>query len=1724
MVRTTRRAISTDTAGSRRTAYVDDVIEQVDKLFKTHMVTSDNVFSIDNVNTLNSAYINCINKLNFTLNLINEKKTEIIGANEYASVIRPIFEKKFTDNDVSTNPYVCIHDVIPIFEGKYEYVYFFEPSSVNDNTDVFVKPLNNEQRILASIYTPFIELRKKYPEQSRFNLFNFYDWTDYSKVTLSICMPDILKPSGPWIRILCGVNITPYFPYITSVALIPQTYKTYLGKLQDLFNNYVNDDYDFSEGTIYQFGPNKSFNTLKVVSSIKYPQWNNQTIVSSYIPGSNIDMPAVIYNINVELNRNYTGMSVDEIVIVQYAIAEVYFIGVVKMIQVDGFDGLCYQIQEININETFPTSIRKIGDVTVQGNLDIERHNGEKVITTDNTRKIVSFHDKVGINQHPYEVNGLLDIDNLTQQTVLDLFDAFVTYSVNSTDIIAFIRYLSIKSSFYISLLFEETNALFDYKNQCAVFSIPIKSIIDPIDISIIYNEAFDGSIITSDYSFTRLQQIVKEVNQMLPEVEKATDSYDHTFSFTEILKSQDIKSYMTSMRAVIDYDDADPPSEKRLIFVMTCLDVTNIMNDDSTEKPLVKIMDYVSREFRFMNYASLLFKDTSLIDINAKYTTDTNGVGNKYRFNGGEYNDSSNPVLTFTRGSTYNLTINAEGHPFYIQTTPDNGEDYQTANNYNDGISNIGSQNGVITFIVPDNAPDTLYYRCGIHSGMGNTINIVSGGANYNVDVYNDGNGNKYRFNGGEYNDSSSPVLTFVRGSTYKLDINAVGHPFYIQTTSNWGSYDSSNQYIDGISSSSNSGSQNVVITFIVPDNAPDTLYYRCGINSGMGNTINIVSRGANYNVDFHRVSSGYIAGGNINLSKTIQNNPYFSTRFSLRPESYIFSLNLSDLDKYVIMEGALHWSDKYPNDVWSGDNNVQVVVDLINGQNDKLYNKRQDSIFVVNYRWRGGRKISFTNTIRVGGNNILIGSGFDLNSLLDQSMIVNGDNTISGNFFVNDSNNNNIFKVDNVNKTITNSYKVGIGVEEPKSILDIKDTTVTDVLNEIDAGIEEYNILNKVATKMRDNAPFDNTTIFANIIDGAYSDLNIEQTHNNYISLLEINMNTMLAGDVKICGHWLFSHWNGQYIKNIQDPVNQFAVNVAKTVMTNILNTELIYDNALILTHYKHVFGWKFSRIRCLVIDEKMYMIRIGTNIQDFGLRPESNANLVTAMDNAVRGNMLTNRIHSYMNNITMLNDDESFNELRRLNMEYKDIPHNTFILTMDTTDISSITIQDVEIFDVPKISSDKLQELFDLFDTDGDGYLSNDELINFSSASGYDFSDLINTSYLDTAAQTVPDPTAEAIAQGLSQTLLPAMIAFNNLTADGGFNPFASFTGPAAPTASVSNNDNKISLDNIIAKFMPIQYSDIKIVSTFNDYNVIQKYKNFWVKYSEKQYNMPMNDFNVIHYDDLNYNYITGIKCINTVGNIKTFLCDELRVQDVIKASLSVEGDAKITGDLMITNKSTGENYMSIDPVTKYIGIGTDERFISYQDIDCTTCNNIWTSQHNVYIKHDRYPVMVSERIRESPIEEDPDFNSFGSYTGMTVKRKSRIYDFNAIHEYATKLHDRVINTNRPEDTVTHSRYGPDISFEVCDKTNRTVELGQIQLSIDSVDPVTGYLKCGFGVGINDFKEGASFVDVRRQLLYVDNDSQLFVQKINLKGGVLSSDDGINLFWNGKKVLTE
>lgn len=88
-----------------------------------------------------------------------------------------------------------------------------------------------------------------------------------------------------------------------------------------------------------------------------------------------------------------------------------------------------------------------------------------------------------------------------------------------------------------------------------------------------------------------------------------------------------------------------------------------------------------------------------------------TGGVDfNVYDSGGGTYyiNGQHNPTLTLARGFNYYFSIFATGCPFWIVTTQGGGPSYA----YNSGVTNNGADSGIITFSVPYDAPDYLYYR----------------------------------------------------------------------------------------------------------------------------------------------------------------------------------------------------------------------------------------------------------------------------------------------------------------------------------------------------------------------------------------------------------------------------------------------------------------------------------------------------------------------------------------------------------------------------------------------------------------------------------------------------------------------------------------------------------------------------------------------------------------------------------------------------------------------------------------------------------------------------------------------------------------------------------------------------------------------------------------------------------------------------------------------------
>ena len=107
------------------------------------------------------------------------------------------------------------------------------------------------------------------------------------------------------------------------------------------------------------------------------------------------------------------------------------------------------------------------------------------------------------------------------------------------------------------------------------------------------------------------------------------------------------------------------------------------------------------------------------------EWTLTANGSSD-YIFAGDGFPTPTNdPTIYLMRGQTYKFKNDTGGHPFRIQSTVAQAGG-GTA--YNDGVTNQDAAGGsTLTFLVPMDAPQTLYYQCTAHPAMTGTIHVLN-------------------------------------------------------------------------------------------------------------------------------------------------------------------------------------------------------------------------------------------------------------------------------------------------------------------------------------------------------------------------------------------------------------------------------------------------------------------------------------------------------------------------------------------------------------------------------------------------------------------------------------------------------------------------------------------------------------------------------------------------------------------------------------------------------------------------------------------------------------------------------------------------------------------------------------------------------------------------------------------------------------------------------------
>jgi len=565
---------------------------------------SDNNSSVDNVVASVNLFKKALNKIYYTYDLILKNKDLILQEGNYNTIVRPLLNKKFID------PNILYIEKFSLDKYQFDVCETYYSTNFSEYEGTPWNEITNSElkETLIKYYKDLYERNEQLNNKNKLKvIYSYFIWqnpdsTNRLDTDFKLIIPDILDPEY-YIAIGSAINVQDFFPSFTSLNKIPSYYKLFLQSIQDIINNSINNELI---NTIWEYGKVPDFNQLKCIQSYEYPYWNGKYIQECYIKGSNENIPIIIYNIIVDLNLNYPELYIGQVIFVTYSISNFNYVAIVKMVNIN--EVLCFQITPIKIDDYFEETLKINGDTKINGKLRVQTFDGENIIETDNVNKITTFNDKVGINQQAFEVEGLLDIDNLSYQNVTSLLDDFIPNLLNSYDISNIVQLSDITTNINnrFSNLFE--TELKDYKNQCFILKIPIQSFINQEDIQILYRP-FGIPILEKEQfnesTYDRFNKISNELCRMKKEFKNKPD---FIFSFVELLNDTD-NNYICSLKGILLNEDTE------ILLIGTFLNVNKYIIDLSYKNIFINFVDGISNVNKMVNYTSLLLHNDEIFD-----------------------------------------------------------------------------------------------------------------------------------------------------------------------------------------------------------------------------------------------------------------------------------------------------------------------------------------------------------------------------------------------------------------------------------------------------------------------------------------------------------------------------------------------------------------------------------------------------------------------------------------------------------------------------------------------------------------------------------------------------------------------------------------------------------------------------------------------------------------------------------------------------------------------------------------------------------------------------------------------------------------------------------------------------------------------------------------------------------------------------------------------------
>ena len=900
------------------------------------------------------------------------------------------------------------------------------------------------------------------------------------------------------------------------------------------------------------------------------------------------------------------------------------------------------------------------------------------------------------------------------------------------------------------------------------------------------------------------------------------------------------------------------------------------------------------------------------------------------------------------------------------------------------------------------------------------------------------------------------------------------------------------------------------------------------------------------------------------LSISERIQSDALFTERFG-SPSLFVVIDNITE-KKVVLSEEFPHWNGKESSgllipgtnikldDVYAGINKAFIAQYGFNPTYQTVTNVLIENMYIVPYKYDDQWKLGVMRYYKNGTILYRIWCSIEVNDYISQSIITRGDSTLYGDLTLKSADETEIFHIDTLNKTASNMYPLGIGTNQPKTMLDIQDTSIFDVINIFDTISTRLNTMNGITIS---DTSLNDTTIITNLNSSLPSSISTD----DYYYVYKIDMATKVAGDVKIMYHGTNSSWIGYtYTQLLNNNIDKdYSEIISKYILPSLQKTideTLFYNDSIYTTLVPYIYGLKYSMNKVISITDtnEIYIVGSGLNIQQYNINAINNPNvalLFEKMDELVKYVTYTkyNRSNEYVTitNTNVYNDRKLLSFfgtiISREETDLPSLPRNQLNMNNDLP-LQGDTYISYNVTTVPEGGASppsfnwKTQALSNtkplVYVLYADYSNSRYYLLLNSDTNGSQTTTDINNATRFEIKQTDTNNDYFYIPTMYSRSLIN--YGLDNMTDYITLLNSRDSLGTSITYTYTIVTGAATYLDNLVGSIRIGQLNSGVTDTATREANtlLIELHTSFMVQYfkSYEGDNLATNNFGVVSTKNNNHNYITYFYKYADGSNIKIDAFFMNITDKFLPSSVSLNGDMTVSGSLSIHGKN--DKYITIDPENRFLGINTNDRFINYSNTYGTTSSVYNTQRHGVAYST-TYPNFSFERVSETPEDPlNPSYTRFGSYSASTMVRVSKLWNYNEIMERVDRLNvqKNALSSNNYtiEGLKTYSNndynwkflstYGADISFEVTDNTGLTTELGQLKMVIDKKD-ASNNLHAGFGVQVVDTTLSSSFEISLKNILYVNNDSQLFVEGVWLGGKLLYAQDD-TLMWGGSSII--